>query len=144
VTPTLSAFKKPAIATNTNTPTFTINGVSLVMRSFSLNLGCDVQPRLLIGREEILIVDRAEEISTQVEAVPLTTLNPFALAKDQTSFAVSLVHGTQAGYITTLGAPTCQMKRPDGYENDQDVLEWPLNITPLPSTGNDQFSLALT
>ncbi len=143
-TPTLTGFKKPVVASKANTPLFTVNGVSLVLRNFTLNLGCDVQPRLLIGREEIKIVDRAEEITAQVEAVPLSTLDPFALAQAQTQIAVALTHGTAAGYIAAISAPTCQVKRPAGYENSQDVLEWPLRLTPLPSSGNDQFSITLT
>ena len=67
ITPDFSSFKKPKIATSSNTPTFNVNGVSLVLRNFGLNLNCDVQPRLLIGREEILIVGRDEEISIQVK-----------------------------------------------------------------------------
>jgi len=144
VTPALTGFKKPEVATNANTPTFTVNAVPMVLRNFGLNFGNDVQPRLLIGREEILIVDRAEEITAQVEGVHLSTFDPFALANAQTSVAVNLVHGTAAGKITTIAAPTCQLKRLDGYANDQDTLEWPLSLIPLPASGNDQFSITLT
>lgn len=144
VTPTLTGFKKPKVATTTNTPTFNINGVSLVMRNFSLNFNNEVEQRLLIGKEEILIVDRAEEITTQVEAVPLTTFDPFTLAGASTSVALNLVHGTVAGEIVTLAAPTCRVQRPSSYTNEQGVLEWPLNLKALPNAGNDQFTLALT
>jgi hypothetical protein len=144
-TPTLAGFIKPKLVTHANTPSFTVNGVSLVMRSYSLNLGCDVQPRLLIGREEILIVDRAETLDVVVEATPLTTIDPFALANAQTLVPVTIVHGTVAGNIATIAAPTCQVKRPTGLQNNQGVKEWPLSLTPLPSAaGNDQFSIALT
>jgi hypothetical protein len=142
--PDLSDWKPPLIATTVHTPTFTINAVPLVMRSFSLTFGNQVEPHLLVGLEEIIISDRAEEIATQVEAVALSSLNPFALANDQTQVAVELVHGTAAGLIATISAPTCQMKRLSGYENQQNVLEWPLRLAPLPSTGNDQWSIALT
>src|SRR5690606_38948214 len=37
-TPTLTGFQKPVIVTKTNTPTFTINAVAMVLREFSLAL----------------------------------------------------------------------------------------------------------
>jgi hypothetical protein len=144
VTPTLTGWQKPLVATKTNTPTFTVNAVALVLRSFAMDIGNDVQPRLLIGKEEIIIVDRSAEIAARVEAVPLTTLNPFALANAQTSVACVLVHGTAAGKIVTVNAPTCQVKRLSGYENQQDVLEWPLALKAIPNAGNDEFSVVLT
>lgn len=142
--PTYTAFKKPLIATKANTPTFSINAVNMVLREFQLQLNNQVEPRLLIGSEEIVIVDRAELMSARVEAVPVTTFNPYALAKAQTGVAVSLVHGTVAGSIATFSASAAQVKRLSGFENAQNIKEWPLELIPLPTNGNDQWSLALT
>lgn len=143
-TPTLTGFKKPGVATTANTPTFTIDSTSLVMRSFSLALGNQVERRFLIGAERVLITDRSEAIQTTVEAQPLTAFNPFALAAAQTAVDVTLVHGTVAGRIATLNIPTAQMQRPQGLENAQNITEWPLRLVPLPTSGNDQFTLTLT
>ncbi len=143
-TPSFSGFKKPLVATTTNTPTFTLGGTSFVMRSASLDLGNQVENRFLIGSESVLITDKAEVFETTVEAVPLTTFDPFTLAADQSSVAVSVVHGTAAGAISTLSIPTAQMQRPQGLENAQDIKEWPLRLVPLPSSGNDQWTLVLT
>jgi hypothetical protein len=142
-TPTLSAFVEPLLVTNTNT-TFMLNEVPLVMRNFSLDLGNQVEPRLLVGRENVVISDRGETITIAVEAVPLSTFNPFALAKARTLVPVTLVHGTAAGNICTINAPTCQVQRPGGYQNNQGVAEWPLSLKPQPDAGNDQFSIVFT
>jgi hypothetical protein len=143
-TPTLTGFIKPLIADNANTPAFTVNSVPLVMRSYSFKFGNKLETRFLIGRDNIPIVDRAESIDVVCEATPLGTFNPYALAKAQTRVPVSIVHGITAGNIITLSAPTSQVKRPTGYQNNQGVAEWPLGLSPLPTSGNDQFSLALT
>ncbi len=143
-TPSFTAFKKPLVATTTNTPTFTMGGTSFVMRSASLDLGNQVENRFLIGSESVLITDKAEVFETTVEAVPLTTFDPFSLASAQSTVAVSLVHGTATGAISTLSIPTAQMQRPQGLENAQDIKEWPLRMVPLPSSGNDQWTLVLT
>jgi hypothetical protein len=143
-TPTLTGFIKPLIVDNTNTPVFTVNGVSLVMRSYSFNFGNKIEPRFLVGRENVLITDRGESIDVVCEATPLGTFNPYALAKAQTRVPVIIQHGTAAGNIITLTAPTSQVKRPTGYQENQGIAEWPLGLSPLPTSGNDQFSMVLT
>ncbi|PWE29966.1 hypothetical protein DDZ14_16115 [Maritimibacter sp. 55A14] len=142
--PTLTNFQKPALVSSANTPTFQIDGTALVMRNASLALGNAVEGRFLVGSESVLITDRADQIETSVEAVPLTTFNPFALAAAQTQVAVDLAHGVGAGKIATLAVPAAQMQRPQGLENQQNIKEWPLRLVPLPVTGNDQWTLTLT
>lgn len=144
IQPTLTGFQKPQVASKANTPTFTVNSVPLVVRSFSLNLSNDVEPRFLMNSEEIIITDRNPAIETTVEAVPLTTMDPYALALAQAEVPVSLVHGKTAGKIATLTVPNAQMQRPQGLQNAQKILEWPLRLVPLPTIGNDEFTLALT
>lgn len=143
-TPDLAAFKKPQVATTVNTPTFTIDGTAFVMRSFALDLGNDVQTRFLVGADQVLIVDRSDKIATQVEAVPMTTWNPYQKALDGTAVPVQLVHGTGAGRISTLAVAAAQVQRPAGLENAQNIVEWPLGLVPLPTAGNDQWTLTLT
>jgi hypothetical protein len=142
--PTLTGFKKPLVATAANTPTFTVNAVPLVLRNYSFDLGNKVEARLLIGRESVLITDRSETLDITCEAVPIATLNVYGLANAQTLVAASIVHGTAAGYIATINAPTSQLKRPNGYQNNQGIAEWQLSLAPQPSSGNDQWSLVLT
>ena len=144
VTPDLSGFQAPPILSKTTVPAFAINAVSLVMRSLSLDLGNQVERRLLIPTEQIVIPDRAERIATQVEAVALTTFNPYALAAAQTRVAVGLTQGTVAGSTLALSVPTAQMQRLPGFENQQNILEWPLSLTPIAQAGNDQFTLTLS
>lgn len=141
---TLSGFQAPQVATNANTPTFTIGGDAMVLRSFELNLGRQVERRLLIGKEEIVISDVAETVRATVESVALATYNPFTIAKNQTEQEIILVHGTGAGKITTITLPKCQQGRLTGYENQQGIVEWPLDFMPLPDAGDDQWSILLT
>jgi hypothetical protein len=143
-TPNFTGFQEPLIASSENTPTFTINGVALVLRSYSFDFGNQVEPRLLIGREQIRIRDRSERLNCTVEAVPLTTINPYALAKAKARVPVSIVHGTVAGNIVTIATPLAQVQRLPNLQNNQDVLEWPLALVPQPNAGNDQFTITLT
>jgi hypothetical protein len=142
----LSSFQEPQVASKTNTPTFTIGGVSFVLRQFGLNLGNDVQPRMLVGREEIAIVDRSETASVTVEAVPMATYNPYQMSiSPKPRQAIALSHGTVAGRRVAISLPRAVQQRPSGLDNQQGVVEWPLTFVPLPSAaGNDQWSISLT
>lgn len=144
ITPTLTGFQKPQEVTTQRTPVFTINGVTMVMRQFNLIFGNAVEPRFLVNQEEILITDREDRIETTVNAVPLTTFDPYALAKASAEIPIILTHGVGAGNISTINAPNAQIQRPAGLENSQGITEWPLNFVPVPATGNDQWTLALT
>lgn len=143
VAPVLTAFQKPEVASKAKTPVCTLDGVAFVTRSLSLDLGNQVENRFLIGAESVLITDKSETVEMRVEAVPLTTWNPFAKAEAQDAVALVLTHGTVAGRRATLTVPTMQLQRPQGLENSQNIKEWPLRAVPLPVLGNDQFTLSL-
>ncbi|WP_425230202.1 phage tail tube protein [Sphingomonas sp.] len=139
----VTSWQAPQVVTATNTPTFTIGGIAFVMRSFEMDLGNDVQPRMLVGSERIVIVDRQEAIATVVEAQPYANYNPFSIANARTKQAIQLIHGTVVGKRVKLDIPVAQQKRPTGFQNAQGVLEWPLGFVPLPSSGNDQWKLTV-
>lgn len=140
----LSGWPAGRAATNANTPTFTIAGTDLVLRSLSLDMGNNVEGRFLIGGETIVISDRKGALEMTVEAVPLTTLNPFTLASNMSTVALELVHGTQAGNIATLDVPRMRMQRPSGLAEANNILEWPLRAQPVIDTGDDEWTLTLT
>jgi hypothetical protein len=142
--PVFTGFMKPQIVNNANTPTATINSVDMVLREASLNLGCTVEPRLLVNSEAIIIAARQPSFAARVEATAMSVFNPFSLANAQTAVAAQIVHGSGAGNIATLTLPTCQLKRLSGYESAQNIAEWPLELMPLPADGNDEWVLGLT
>ncbi|WP_425072588.1 phage tail tube protein [Sagittula sp. S175] len=144
VTPNLSAWLKPKAVTQANTPTFTIGGTPLYLRSFTLDLACAVEPRFLANKTEIMITDRAEMIQAQIEAEALATFNPWAMAEAQAEPALVLQHEATAGRIITIDVPACQMLRPGAPTEAQGIKELPLNMKPMPVTGNDQFTLTFT
>jgi len=143
-TPTLTAFKDPQIANATNTPTFTIDGTAMVMRSFTFDGAVAVEPRFLIGSESILITGRNERVEARIEALPVQDFNPYVFARSSTQMPIVLRHGVGAGRIATLNIPKAQLMRPSGVEVSQNIAEWPLVFAPQMDTGNDQWTLVLT
>lgn len=141
--PDYTSFQDPQAANKQNTPTFTIGGTSLGMRSFELDFGNDVQARMLVGTEAVRIVDHECVLKTQVEAVALTTYDPYTIAKAQTKQAVALLHGTVVGRKFQLDLPKCQQMLPS-YQEQNGIAEWPLTFAPLPTIGNDDWKITLT
>ena len=141
----VAGFQGPQVATKQNTPGLTIGGQPFIMRAFELNLACDVQPRMLVGFEGILIVDRKDTLTVTVQAVPYASYNPFAVAEDRTRQVVELRHGTVAGRRVQVACGQTQQRRPGGIETNQNIAEWALQFTPLPSdAGIDQWKITIT
>lgn len=144
----LSKWQKPQAASKATTPVYTIDGIPFVGRDFSLNLGCDVQTRMLFNQERVLIVDKAESIAMTVEAVPFTTYNPVERAGSITAepprVPIEVKHGTIAGRIVDIKANACVQGRFAGSQENQKVEEWPLTFVPLPTAGNDQWKITIT
>jgi hypothetical protein len=143
-TPTLTGFRAPLAASRTNTPVFTLGGIALVMREFTLDLGNQIETRFLINSESVMLVDRAEKVDITVEAEAMTLINPYALAAAQATQAIVLQQGVTAGNRATINVPMAQLQRPAGLEQSQNIVEWPLSLIPLANAGNDQWTLVLT
>jgi len=141
----LDAFQEPQVASKANTPVFTIDAIPFVMRNFSLDLACDVQARMLVGLERIVIVDKNERLTCQVEAVSMATYNPVQRAlTPKPRQEIILQHGTGAGRRVKVEAPLSAQARFTGGTESQGVEEWPLTFSPLPNAGDDQWKITLT
>ena len=143
-TPDYSAWVDPQAASKTNTPTYTIGGTAFVARSYELDLGNQVEPRMLIGYEGILITGRSETLRMTVEAVPVATFNPPAVVAAGTKLATVLLHGTVAGRKVQIDTPAAQLQPIGQLQDQQGIVEWTLPFVPLPVTGNDQWKITLT
>lgn len=144
-TPDFGAWTRPQEVGPTFTALTFAGQTDLTMRKFMLDMSNQIEPRFLVGPEEILITDRDEAIECTIQAVPLTTFDPYAAARNQDQVAISLRHGVGVGRIATLATTSAQLQRPQGLETPQNVTEWPLRLKPIPSSaGNDQWTLTLT
>jgi hypothetical protein len=144
-TPVYTAFAKPLVSNVTNTPVFTVNATTLRLKDLTFDLANEIENRFLIGgTDEVIITDRKPMIEMEVEARPMATLNPYTLARDQTTVPLVLQHGVAAGRRATLNVPRLQLMRPDSPGADQGRIMFPLKGSVLPNTGNDEFTLVLT
>lgn len=136
-TQVLTAFQKPVVANKTNT-TFALHGLAAVMESLSIDLGNQVEPRMLIGSESIEIVDRKVSGTTVIEAVSIATKDWHAVARSSTVGALSCVHGTVAGNIVEIAGPAVQVGQPT-YGQTQGITNTSLPLVLCPVTGDDEI-----
>lgn len=145
ITPTLTGARRPLAAQSVNTPTFTLNSVALGLRSFVLNAGVAVIPRMTMGvAPEILITGRdGEVLDMQVEARSLATFDPYGLAEAGTLIPIALTHGTTAGQRIKFAAPAAQLMLIGSPSNSDGIVVNPYQARLRPTNGNDQFTVVL-
>lgn len=138
-TVTLTAFQKPVKVNKANT-TFSLHGSACVMERLAIDLGNQVEPRLLVGYEGIEIVDRMSTGQAVVEAGLIADKDWIGIARAHTTGPLAVQHGTVAGNIVELGAGAVQIGRP-GEGETQRILNNTLPLMLTPSSGNDELSI---
>jgi len=115
---TLTAFKAPVPVSKAAT-TLSIHGYSAPGESLTIDLGNQVEPRMLIGSESIEIVDRRATGTAVIEAAELAAVDWFDRALNRTRGALSAVHGTAAGNIIEVSAAAVEIGRPSYGQTQQ-------------------------
>lgn len=136
---TFTQFVKPLVCNKVNTA-FSLHGLQAVMESLSLDLGNQVEPRMLVNSESIEIVDRKMSGTTVIEALPLATKDWYAAALASTRGPMLATHGTVAGNIVEIQSPAVQVGEPT-YGNTQGILNTSLPLVPCPVAGDDEAVL---
>lgn len=139
--PTFTAWKTPLVANSTNTPTFTLHGLSAPLQSLSLNLNNSIVHRSLIGSDSVLLTDRKVSGTLTIEAVTIATKDFFTISQNATLGSLQLIHGTVAGAKVKIDAPNVQIVNPRYVEADGiAMLQIDVNLIPG-SSGNDEIKI---
>lgn len=134
-----TAFKKPLVVSKKNT-TFQLHGLAPVMESFSLDLGNQVEARMLVNAESIEITDRRVTGTTVIEAVKLATKDWYSAALNSATGAMLATHGTVEGNIVEFQSGAVQVGQPT-HGNSQGVMTTSLPLTCCPVTGDDEVTI---
>lgn len=136
-----TAWQTPVVVSKANT-TFALHGWSGPTESVSIDLGNQVEPRMLIGEESVIIGDRRASGSAVVEAKLLAAKNWDALARSHTRGAMAITHGTVAGNIIEISAPSVQIGRWSEGQT-QGIVNNTLPMMICPETGNDELVITV-
>lgn len=125
---------------------FTMGGVgNLKVRSFSLELGREIAPRLDLnaqgGHAGFATGRRQPSFSVSVEAEPLATLDPYELQKEATPQAFSLTVGSTVGNTYTISGNAVV----SGVEDTEDgpVSIWDITLSPVVTDGSANNDLMI-
>lgn len=145
--PTYGAtFTDPLPVTKVNTPTFSLHSYSGLMESLELDLGNQVVYRNIVGKEEVLIVDRNVTAQITIEAPAIGSKDYFTAAESHagtiTLAALQLIHGITSGYIVQLDAPKVQINT-IGVQESDGLVAYQLGCTCVPSSGDDEVTLTI-
>lgn len=140
-TPDHSGFQTPRAVSNAQT-TFSLHGLAAVTESVAIDLGVQVEQRLLIGSESMEVTDRQATGTAVVQATPLATKDWFTIARNSTSGALQLVHGIGAGNIVQIDAPAVEIGRPTQSQN-QGIVNYSLPLMFVPSSGDDEIKITV-
>lgn len=139
---TTTAFQKPVIVSKANT-SFSLHGYSGPMEALTLNLGGQVEPRLLVNHESIEIVDRQMTGSVTIEAASMATKDWFAIARARTRGVLAAQQGTVAGNIVQFASPAVEIEPPEQGAS-QGIANNRLGLIMCPTdAGNDEFSITV-
>lgn len=138
----LTAFNKPALVSNSSITTATFAGVAkgtVPWQAFEYNCGNQVEYRNLMGVEEIIIADRKPTASLTIEPNSANMITRIEAVRTEGQAALSMVHTTGSRTLT-LACGQVQSLNPRHVRiNDRRGLQ--LDLSPLPSSGDDEMSL---
>ena len=151
-TPTYSKFKPPAVVTDANTNDLTFGcayttgtlgtGTAYPSRGIEVMSGNDVKFTPLVGGDSVDIVQR--EMTGKIE-LELTAAQEVSLMSNviaNTTQSVGIQHGTAAGSVVILHAPTVQLLNPTKQDVDgRRMIGYDLRL--VPSTGNDELRICV-
>ena len=143
VTPVLTGYKKPLIASKNNTAIATLHGVNLSLQSFSYDHANTVAYREMIGGsgvKQAIISDRSPTASIIFDATTVASKNWVEIAKNATEAAFSIQHGSSAGEVIKIDAPKVSLQ-PTSYSDGASILQVNSTLNVNPNSGDDEISI---
>ena len=135
-----AAFQTPQALSNAATPTATLHGQALVMRSLDVDMGIQVVHRDLVGAEDVQLTDRNVTGKISIEALSVATQDWSGIADSQATGALSLIHGTTAGKIIELAAPATQLFHPANADEDG-IHYHDMDLLMTETAGDDEITI---
>ncbi len=139
-----TGFTKPLTVGAVNTPTFTLGGIALVVKSFGIDLANQVSWKNWIGDSGAQSPDRKPTANAVFELTSVATKNWGEAVRLGEEMALNVVHGITAGNIVTFTAPKLEISSEPTISEDAGTVLLSCNFAVKPNTGNDELVLTFT
>ena len=135
-----TGFTKPLTVGAVNTPTFTLDAIALVVKSFGLDLANTVTWKNYIGNAGAESPDRKGTASAVFELTTVAVKNWGETVRLGTAMPLNLVHGTTAGNICALTGPLLQINAEPTITDDGGTAMLSCSFAVMPTdAGNDEL-----
>lgn len=136
-----TGFQQPLTVGDTNTATFTLDGLSLATKSFSLDLANQVAWRDLINESGVRSPDRKPTASAVFEMTKVASKDWAENVRTGTLMALQIVHGVTAGNIVDISTPKLQFNQEPSMSDLDKTAMLNANFAVMPNAGNDEVVL---
>ena len=130
-------------ANNANTSAFALHGYSGKLYDMNIDVANLSAYRNLVGGEDVVLTDRSPVGSITIEAPTVTVKDFWTIAKAPTLGALSILHGTVAGFKVQTDSPLVQLINPE-YVEDNGFAALKMALKLKPNAGNDELVLTCT
>ncbi|MBV7454302.1 hypothetical protein KW843_07455 [Acidovorax sp. sif1233] len=139
-----TGFQQPLTVGDSNTATFTIAGLDLVTKSFSIDLANQLSWRNWINDAGVRSPDRNPTASAVFEMTDVATKDWANDVLKGTLMPLQIVHGVTAGNIVTIDAPKLQFNQEPSLSDEDKTAMLSANFAVMPDAGNDELVLTFT
>ena len=134
----------PLVFKQGNTSAFQFQSYAAALQSFTFDMNNEIVYRELVGgTKEVQINNRTPSGTVQIENVALSAKNYFTNATSNVSGNNTFLHGTSAGNKVTVLMSKANITAP-AYSSVDDIDMLDLAYTAVPTSGNDEISIAYT
>lgn len=139
-----TGFQQPLTVGDDNTGTFTIAGLDLVTKSFSLDYANQVVWKDLINRSGVRAADRKPTANAVFEFTKVATRDWVNDVVEGTEMPLAITHGTEAGNIVSIACPKLQFSAEPSLSDEDKVAMFSASFAVKPNAGNDEIVLTFT
>lgn len=133
-----TGFLKPLTVGKTNTPTFTLHGVSPCVSAFSGEIANALEWRELINCSGARSADRKPSASVKLELKDMATKNWAEVARLGDEGALQVIHGITAGNKVQIDAPKAQITAEPTLGEEGGLAMLDLKFSLNRNAGNDE------
>ncbi|MCO5110010.1 MAG: hypothetical protein M9929_04085 [Burkholderiaceae bacterium] len=139
-----AGFQQPLTVGDDNTGTFSLDGLDLATKSFSLDLANQVAWRDLINQSGVRSPDRKATASAVFEMTKVATKDWASNVVTGTVMPLEIVHGLVAGNIVGISLPKLQFNQEPSLSDLDKTAMLNANFAVMPDAGNDEVVLTFT
>ena len=139
-----TGFQQPLTVGHVNTPTFTLGGIAVVLKSFGLDMANAVVWKDFVNDSGVRVADRKPTANASFELTTVAARNWVEDVRLGTVMALNILHGTTAGNRVGIACPKLQFSAEPSLADEEGTAMLSGSFAVMPNAGNDELVLTFT